>query len=276
MNGALVIVLILCGIQESLGLNGQMPFPRRIIVENVKNYSSAGDPVIDVNHTFWRSLHLDSDDVIDNWRFGTADFVDEWFGFNLNNSVPTSANNGVRELINFIPGVNATLIPYRLTSNETYRIALDNYNPARQFDGWFQYGVGNIVAISVAPNVTAYYGGLSNTTKILNGHILSNGFWQQLECGADWSKSQNRERHYWQSHYPAFQVPSSQGLINPVTNRVINDQFIFLSLTDEQGNKGEAVTMARNTLDPLTGKRITKTTTTMNYPESVPVQYDCL
>lgn len=47
-----VSVLILCWIQGMLESDGLRPFPRRIIVENVKNYSAAGDPLIDVNHSF--------------------------------------------------------------------------------------------------------------------------------------------------------------------------------------------------------------------------------
>lgn len=99
--------------------------------------------------------------------------------------------------------------------------------------------------MSLSTNVTAYYGGLSNTTQTLNGNILSYGFWQQLRDNSNWYFPWNREIHYWESRYPAFQVPNSQGLVNPVKGKIIDDQFIFLFLTDEQGNKGEDVTMAK-------------------------------
>lgn len=261
-----ILVAILLCLLTTL-VSADPSYPRRIIVENVKNYSSAGDPVVDGNGAFWKSLGLgDSNDYIDNWWHGTSNFVNTWYGFNLNNSVQVAP--GIRRLDNFIPGVNATLIQYKLDSNKTYQIKLDNYNPARQFTNWFQYGLGNIVAMSVAPNVTAYYGGLSPTTLIETGHILSYGFWQQLKDGSDWSNPVNRERIFWESRYPAFQKLTSQGLVNPVTGAPINDQYIFLHLTFEDGSNGEAITVARNTLDKLTGERLTKTTTTMNSPVS--------
>ncbi len=226
---------------------------RQILVVNEKNGPSLFADVLDIGHTAWLALELDSQGDVDQWDLDTKAWMLSQFGLDFDSAVYVPAVDGWSLTI---PGGSALMIPYKLVGNNTYRVRMDTKYPWRAVQGdWYVNGFGNIVILNGAGTFT---GGVAVGTAWKQQDILSYNIWQYRKDGDLWKiTEQFRERISANTEYPVISPANSQGIRGQLFHEVVKDK---------NGEPGTAWLSAQTQKDYVTGDLFTVTTNYTRLP----------
>jgi len=228
---------------------------RRLIVSvNYKPTQSGPLDVLDVNHTRWKALNIDTPAMIAQHDAEGIPFYNATYGLDFSKNFTYNAFLDARELYNATTGLMyARLFPYKLVY-DTYRVELDSKYPNRNYKKWYRNHFGTLVLMYGTGTFT---GGLAAGTQWSDQNVIGHNVWYLLKNGTDITKKDNHERFTGNSMYPTLQSINSQGFREPVTKQ---------DCADAKGNPCYDVTVSDTRTNYTTGQKFTVSVTTMIFP----------